>query len=73
MGIVQEKQDNHQQRKTTNPQSAELSEQVTRNLVGFFDVLIQMDLAHKQKQCDERNEKDGSNFQGTTKVAAKTD
>lgn len=70
MGIVQEKQNNHQQRKATNTQAAELSEQAIRNLVGFFDVLIQMDFAQKHKQRNERNDEDDTDFQGTTKVAA---
>jgi hypothetical protein len=55
MGIMQSKQDNHQQRKVTKPQPAELSEQAVSNLVGFFDVLIQMDFALKQR--NEQREK----------------
>lgn len=50
--------------------AAELSSEAIYNLTGFFDVLIQMDFAHKQKQRNERNDEDGSDFQGTTKVAA---
>jgi hypothetical protein len=61
---VQDKQNNHQQRKATKPQPAALSEQAVRNLVGFFDVLIQMDFA--QKQRNERNDEDGSDLQATT-------
>ncbi len=68
MGIVQDKQNNHHQRKATKPQPAELSEQAIRNLVGFFDVLIQMDFA--QKQCNERNDEDGNDLQNTSSVAA---
>jgi len=64
MDIVQDKQNNHQQRKATIPPPAELSEQAVRNLVGFFDVLIQMDFA--QKQRNERNDKDGNNLQDAT-------
>lgn len=64
MGIVQDKQNNHQQRKATKPQPPELSEQAVRNLVGFFDVLIQMDFA--QKQRNERSNEDGSDLQATT-------
>ena len=64
MGIVQDKQNNHQQRKATKPQPAELSEQAVRNLVGYFDVLIQMDFA--QKQRNERSDEDGSDLQATT-------
>jgi hypothetical protein len=71
MGTVQEQQNTRQQRKATNPQPVALSEQAIRNLVGFFDVLIQMDFA--QKQRNERNDKDGSDLQNTTKVATKAD
>lgn len=69
MGIVQDKQNNHQQRKATKPQPAELSEQAIRNLVGFFDVLIQMDFA--QKQRNERNDEDVLDFQDTASVVKK--
>lgn len=58
---MQGQQDSPKQRKATKPQAAELSEQAIRNLVGFFDVLIQMDFA--QKQRNERNDKDGNNLQ----------
>lgn len=71
MDIVQDKQNNHQQRKVTKPQTAELSEQAIRNLVGFFDVLIQMDFAHKQR--NERNDENGLDFQDTTSVVKKAD
>ena len=64
MVIMQRQQNNQQIRKATKPQSAELSEQAIRNLVGFFDVLIQMDFA--QKQRNERNDKDGNNLQDAT-------
>lgn len=33
-----------------NPQDKELSEEELKNLAGFFDVLIQMDMAQKIKQ-----------------------
>jgi hypothetical protein len=62
---------NHQQRKATKPQPAELSEQAIRNLVGFFDVLIQMDFAHKQR--NERNDEDVLDFQDTASVVKKAD
>lgn len=71
MDIVQHKQNNHQQRKATKPQPAELSEQAIRNLVGFFDVLIQMDFAHKQR--NERNDENGLDFQDATSVVKKAD
>lgn len=71
MDIVQDKQNNHQQRKATKPQPAELSEQAIRNLVGFFDVLIQMDFAHKQR--NERNDENGLDFQEATSVVKKAD
>jgi len=51
-----------------NGVAAELSDKAIHNLTGFFDVLIQMDFA--QRQRNERNDEDGSNFQDTTKVAA---
>lgn len=68
MVTMQEQQNNLQKRKATKPQPAELSEQAIRNLVGFFDVLIQMDFA--QKQRNERNNEDGSDLQDTTRNAA---
>lgn len=60
MGIVQDKQNNHQQRKVTKPAKphskaatngvdVELSDEAIRNLTGLFDVLIQMDFAQKQR------------------------
>ena len=60
MGIMQGKQNNPQQRKSSIPAKpqnnaakdgvdAELSDEAIRNLTGFFDVLIQMDFAHKQR------------------------
>ena len=48
--------------------AAELSDEAIRNLTGFFDVLIQMDFA--QKQRNERNDEDGSDLPNTPKVAA---
>ena len=71
MGIVQNKQNNHQQRKATKPQPAELSEQAIRNLVGFFDVLIQMDFA--QKLRNERSDEDDSDLQATASNPKKND
>ena len=50
--------------------AAELSDEGIRNLTGFFDVLIQMDFAHKQKQRNERNDEDGSDLQDTASVTA---
>ena len=60
MGSVQDKQNTHQQSKATkqkavDPQeqaahkgvAAELSTEALHNLAGWFDVLIQMDLAQK--------------------------
>jgi len=37
--------------------AAELSDEAVRNLTGFFDVLIQMDFASKQRN-EQRNEND---------------
>ncbi len=48
--------------------AAELSDEAIRNLTGFFDVLIQMDFA--QKQRNERNDEDDSDLPNTPKVAA---
>ena len=48
--------------------AAELSNEAIRNLTGFFDVLIQMDFA--QKQRNERNDEDGNDLQNTSSVAA---
>lgn len=47
--------------------AAELSDEAIRNLTGFFDVLIQMDFA--QKQRNERNDEDGNDLQNTSSVA----
>ena len=77
MGIVQEQQNTHQSKPLpAEPQdnaankgvAAELSDEAIRNLTGFFDVLIQMDFA--QKQRNERNDEDGSDLPNTSKVAA---
>lgn len=70
MVIMQEQQDNHQERKATKPAeprdnatnngvTAELSDEAIRNLTGFFDVLIQMDFAQKQRneQGSTKNER----------------
>lgn len=70
MGIMQGKQNNHQERKATKPAephdnatnngvTAELSDEAVRNLTGFFDVLIQMDFAQKQRneQGSTKNER----------------
>jgi len=48
--------------------AAELSDEAIRSLTGFFDVLIQMDFA--QKQRNERNDEDGNDLQNTSSVAA---
>lgn len=77
MGIVQDKQNNHQQKPLpAEPQNnaankgvaVELSDEAIRNLTGFFDVLIQMDFA--QKQRNERNDEDGRDLQDTANLAA---
>lgn len=60
MGSVQDKQNTHQQNKATKQQpvdpqeqaahkgvATELSAEALHNLTGWFDVLIQMDLAQK--------------------------
>lgn len=48
--------------------AAELSDEAIRNLTGFFDVLIQMDFALKQR--NERNDEDVSDLPTTPSVAA---
>lgn len=70
MIIVESNQNNHQQKKATNLPPLELSEPAVRNLVGFFDVLIQMDFAQKQKQRNERNEEDGKDLPNNPNVTA---
>lgn len=47
--------------------AAELSDEAIRNLTGFFDVLIQMDFA--QKQRNERNDEDDNDLLNTPKAA----
>ena len=44
----------------------ELSDEGLRNLAGYFDVLIQMDFA--QKQRNERDKENVNNLQGTTSI-----
>lgn len=46
----------------------ELSDEAIHNLTGYFDVLIQMDLA--QKQSNERNEIDETDLRDTPKDTA---
>ena len=48
--------------------AAELSDEAIHNLTGFFDVLIQMDFASKQR--NERKDEDGNDLQDTASVAA---
>lgn len=50
--------------------AAELSDEALHNLTGYFDVLIQMDLA--QKQRNERNE-DVTTLQNTSKNTTQAD
>lgn len=47
--------------------AAELSDEAIRNLTGFFDVLIHMDFA--QKQRNERNDEDDNDLPNTPKAA----
>ena len=47
-----------------NGVAAELNDEAIRNLTGFFDILIQMDFASKQRN-EQRNEKDDF-LQGNT-------
>ena len=67
--------DKNQSQLTTKQQLAakgsvaiELSDEGLHNLAGYFDVLIQMDFA--QKQRNERNDKDGTDLQDITDNAA---
>ena len=69
MVTVEEIQNNHQQSNVPKLQPAELNEKAVHILVGFFDVLIQMDFAQKQKQRNERNDENGNDFQNTTSAA----
>ena len=48
--------------------AAELSDEAIRNLTGYFDVLIQMDLAAKLR--NERNNEDGSDLPTAPTLAA---
>ncbi|MFO0971321.1 MAG: hypothetical protein U0520_03180 [Candidatus Saccharimonadales bacterium] len=66
-------QNNHQQKKATNEPLQELSEPAVRNLVGFFDVLIQMDFAQKQKQRNERSEEDGKGLPDNPSIPTEAD
>ena len=61
--LLAEPQDNAANKGVT----AELSDEAIRNLTGFFDVLIQMDFA--QKQRNERNDEDDNDLPNTPKVA----
>lgn len=48
--------------------AAELSDEAIHNLTGFFDVLIQMDFASKQR--NERNDENGNDLQDTASIPA---
>jgi len=54
-----------------NGVAVELNDEAVRNLTGFFDVLIQMDLA--AKQGNERNEEDGNGIQPNPTIATQDD
>lgn len=51
-----------------NGVAAELSDEAIRNLTGFFDVLIQMDFALKQR--NERNDENGNDIQNPENITA---
>lgn len=51
--------------------AAELSDEAIHNLTGFFDVLIQMDFASRQRN-EQRNESDDF-LQGTTNNTKQND
>lgn len=51
-----------------NGVGAELSDEAIRNLTGFFDVLIQMDFALKQR--NERNDENGNDIQNPANITA---
>lgn len=53
-----------QQNVSSNGVAVELSEEAIRNLAGFFDVLIQMDLA--QKELKKIKEGDDEKKQSST-------
>lgn len=54
-----------------NGVAVELSDEAVHNLTGFFDVLIQMDLAAKQR--NERNEEYGNGIQPNPTIATQDD
>ncbi|MBP7767115.1 hypothetical protein KA068_01190 [Candidatus Saccharibacteria bacterium] len=76
MGSVQDKQNTHQQNKATkqpvDPQeqaahkgvATELSAEALHNLTGWFDVLIQMDLAQKVRN-EIRSKENGRGTEDT--------
>jgi predicted Zn-dependent protease len=51
--------------------AAELSDEAIHNLTGFFDVLIQMDFALKQR--NERGKENDDFLQGTTSEPKQAD
>lgn len=59
-----------QSQATNKGVSAELSEEALANLTGYFDVLIRMDFA--QKQRNERN-KDVDALHGTSNITTQAD
>lgn len=77
MGSVQDKQNTHQQNKATKQQpvdpqeqaaqegvATELSAEALHNLTGWFDVLIQMDLAQKVRN-EIRSKENGRGTENT--------
>lgn len=60
-----------QEQAAHNGVAVELNDEAVRNLTGFFDVLIQMDLAAKQR--NERNEEDGNGIQPNPTIATQDD
>ena len=65
-------QSNQKKRKDVKDSVPELNGQALHNLVGFFDVLIQMDLAQKVSN-EIRSKEDDSDLQSNSKNTTKTD
>lgn len=71
MGYMQG-QNNQKKRKAVKDDVPELNGQALHNLVGFFDVLIQMDIAQKVSN-EIRSKEDDSDLQSISEDPTKTD
>lgn len=61
MSTKEDPQPAEPQKAANNGLAAELSDEALRNLTGFFDVLIQMDLEHKSNERSRYEESTLSN------------